>query len=161
MKAKGDDVAFTFGSEVSTSGHLMPRHFMAEEGIKAEAAFSSVSYSGSHDKTWALVESGSFQAGALNEAVWAAAVEGGRVDVERVQVFYRTPSYYDYNWTVRGDLDETFGEGFTDRVKAAIFGINGNRPDILELFSAERFIPTTNDNYDAITRVAEAQGIIE
>ncbi len=161
LRAKGREIAFTFGSELSTSGHLMPRHFMMQQGIEPETEFSAVSYSGSHDKTWALVASGAFQAGALNEAVWAAAVDGGRVDTEKVTVFYTTPPYYDYNWTVRGDLDERFGDGFSDQVKAAILGIDGNRPDILELFSAQGFIPTTNDNYDAITSVAASQGIIE
>ncbi len=102
MKGK----ALTFGSESSTSGHLMPRHFMMEAGIDPNADLNGdVNYSGSHDKTWKLVESGAFEVGALNEAVWEAAVEEGKVDLTKVDVFYTTPPYYDYNWTIN-DVDE-------------------------------------------------------
>ena len=58
-KLKG--TTFTFGDELSTSGHLMPRHFLLEAGLDPDEDFASQpSYSGSHDKTWKLVESGAF-----------------------------------------------------------------------------------------------------
>ena len=155
-------LTFTFGSELSTSGHLMPRHFLQEAGIDPETGLSGgPSYSGSHDKTWKLVESGAFQAGALNEAVWEAAVSDGKVDTSRVRVFHTTPPYFDYSWTIRGDVDASFGAGFTDKVTDALLDIRTDRQDLLDLFSAERFVPTSNSNYDAIRAVAESQGIIE
>ena len=73
--------SFTFGSESSTSGHLMPRYFLMEEGINPEKDFDGQpNYSGSHDKTYKLIESGSFEAGALNISVWDAAVAEKKVD---------------------------------------------------------------------------------
>ena len=155
-------LTFTFGSESSTSGHLMPRHFLLEAGVDPDTDFSGLpSYSGSHDKTWKLVESGAYQAGALNEAVWETAVSEGKVDLSKVRVFYITPPYYDYNWTVRGDLDETFGEGFKDRVTAALLAIGPAQQDILDLFNTDSFIETSNENYDAILSVAQQVGIIQ
>lgn len=154
-------LTFTFGSESSTSGHLMPRHYLLEAGVDPDKDFNGLpSYSGSHDKTWKMVESGAYQAGALNEAVWETAASEGKVDLSKVRVFYVTPPYYDYNWTIRGDIDETFGEGFKERVKAALLAIGPDEQDILDLFSAERFIETSNDNYDAILSVAQQVGII-
>lgn len=155
-------LSFTFGSESSTSGHLMPRHFLLEAGVDPDKDFNGLpSYSGSHDKTWKLVESGAYQAGTLSEAVWETAVSEGKVDLSKVRVFYVTPPYYNYNWTIRGDLDETFGEGFRDRVVAALLAIGPDQQDILDLFHAERFIETSNENYDAILSVAQQVGIIK
>jgi len=154
-------LSFTFGSESSTSGHLMPRHFLLENGIDADKDFAGApNYSGSHDKTWALVEAGSFDAGALNIAVWEAAVESGSVDLDKVDVFYTTPYYYDYNWTV-GNVDEIFGQGTKDKIKEALLSFGEANPEMMELFKDSSFVETNNANYDAIKAVAEALGIIK
>ncbi len=158
------DLTFTFGSESSTSGHLMPRHFLAQAGINPDTDFrGKPSFSGSHHKTWKLVESGSFQAGALNEAVWQKAVDEGQVDLSTIRVFHTTPPYFDYNWSVRGDLDDTFGGGFTDRLQSALTKLDPSRPEhkeILDLFQAQSFIATSNENYWAIEDVARGLEII-
>ncbi|MCE2405665.1 MAG: putative selenate ABC transporter substrate-binding protein [Dehalococcoidia bacterium] len=157
-------LTFTFGSESSTSGHLMPRHFLLQAGVDADADFQGLpGYSGSHDKTWKLVESGSFQAGALNEAVWQKAVDDGKVDLGKVRVFFTTPPYFDYNWSVRGDLDQAFGEGFTQRIQSALMSLSPSQEgekEILDLFQAQGFVPSDNGNYEAIEDVARDLGII-
>lgn len=154
--------SFTFGSESSTSGHLMPRYFLTEEGINPEQDFNGQpNYSGSHDKTYKLIESGSFQAGALNVAVWDAAVAEKKVDTSKVKVFYTTPTYYDYHWTIN-TVDEQFGEGTKQKVTDALLTINStDQPEIMELFQSEKFIETNNDNYKAIEQVAKEVGIIK
>ena len=159
-KLKG--TTFTFGDELSTSGHLMPRHFLLEAGLNPDEDFASQpSYSGSHDKTWKLVESGAFDGGVLNENVWRSAVNLGKVDVSKVQVFYKTPAYHDYNWTIRGDLDETFGLGFTQNVRNALMDLDNNNSEILKMFSTDSFVATKNSNYDVIESIAVSVGIIE
>ncbi len=153
-------LTFSFGSESSTSGHLMPRHFLLQVGIDPDTDFSGLpNYSGSHDTTWKLVESGAYQAGALNEAVWDRAVSEGAADQSKVRELMRTPAYFDYNWTVRPDLDEEFGEGFTQALVDTILHIEDE--EILGLFTTDRFIGTTNENYHAILRVARRIGIVE
>lgn len=154
--------SFTFGSESSTSGHLMPRYFLMEEGINPEQDFGGQpNYSGSHDKTYKLIESGSFEAGALNISVWDAAVADKKVDTNKVKVFYKTPSYYDYHWTVN-KVDEQFGEGTQQKVTDAILAINStDQPEIMELFQSDKFIETNNENYHAIEQVAKEVGIIK
>lgn len=156
---------FTFGDQNSTSGHLMPRHYLLEAGVDPANDFEAdPNFSGSHDKTWKLVESGAYQAGALNEAVWARAVEEGQVDTSVVEVFYTTPAYHDYNWTIHDDVDEDFGSGTTESVRKALLSLDGENPDereILGLFSAEGFIGTKNENYEPIIDVAKRVGIIK
>ncbi|MCI0440636.1 MAG: putative selenate ABC transporter substrate-binding protein [Chloroflexi bacterium] len=155
-------LTFTFGSESSTSGHLMPRHFLLEAGIDPDTDFSGPpNFSGSHDTTWKLVETGAFQAGALDESVWEAALNSGAVDTTRVREFWTTPAYYDYNWTIRGDVDQTFGAGFKERVRQALLSIGSEQPEVLELFSTpEGFTETNNENYGDIESVARSLGII-
>ena len=154
-----------FGSESSTSGHLMPRSFLRDAGIDVESDLDAISFSGSHDRTWKLVEAGSFDAGALNEAVWEARVASGDVDLSKVDVFHRTPPYVDYHWVVNRAVDDTYGEGTVDRLKDALLSIDASKggvaKEIAEAFQTDRFIATGNENYQAIEDVARSLGIIE
>ena len=156
---------FAFGSESSTSGHLMPRYVLSQVGVDPERDFASLIYSGSHDKTWKLVESGSVQAGALSKVVWETRRKAGEVNLEKVEGVQVTPPYYDYHWVIRGDVEETFGSGIIGRVGVALMDLhsgNGERDtEIMEAFQAEYFIPTNNANYAAIEEVARGLGIIK
>lgn len=153
--------SFSFGSESSTSGHLMPRYFLLEAGINADRDFAGPpNYSGSHDKTYKLVESGAFQAGALNEAVWESAVKEGKVDTSKVRVLHTTPAYYDYNWTIHAKVDEVFGAGTKEKIKESLLSMGAEQKDILDLFQTDGFVPAANENYAAIEKVARELGII-
>lgn len=153
--------SLTFGSESSTSGHLMPRFFMMETGINLDEELNGApNYSGSHDKTIKLVESGAFEVGALNEAVWEKALENKTVDLEVVDVFYTTPAYFDYNWTIN-NVEDTYGEGTVTKVKKALLDMGEDEKEILELFHTDSFIESNNENYDAIKDVAVQLGIIK
>ena len=163
LKAQASELSITFGSESSTSGHLMPRHFLVSAGIDPDEDFRiPPSYSGSHDNTWVLVQSGAYDVGALSEKVWERAVQAGTADPELVKEFHTSEPYYNYNWTAQGNLDEIYGEGFTDQVRDALLGLNPQEHgDILGLFSTERFIETNNGNYLALEEVARNLGVIK
>lgn len=152
---------FTFGSESSTSGHLMPRYFMTKEGINPEEDLNGqANYSGSHDKTYKLVEAGSFETGAVNMQYWDKAVEEGKVDENKVKEFYRTDEFYDYNWTIN-NVDDKFGDGTKEKVKAFILGLSKDDTKMMDLLDAEEFIETENDNYQQIEEVAQELGLIQ
>lgn len=151
---------FAFGSESSTSGHLMPRFFLEQAGIKPENDFNGAPvYSGSHDKTYGLVEAGSVQAGAVNKQYWEKAVKENKVNLDKVEVFYETPNYYDYNWTIN-DVDKKFGEGTKEKMKEAVLNVQSGN-EVLKLLSTEKFIPAKNENYKDIEKVAKSLGIIK
>jgi len=154
---------FTFGSETSTSGRLMPQYFMDEGGFDVADLQGEPGYSGSHDATIEAVASGSFEAGAVNEQVWQATLEDGELDVSNVVVMWRTPGYADYHWLARPDLDETYGAGTMERIADMLVALDVNDPEdarILELFGAESFIPAENSEYDQIEAVAEQLGLL-
>jgi phosphonate transport system substrate-binding protein len=101
--------------------------------------------------------------GALNSQVWRSNVDAGRVDPDRVTVIWETPPYVDYHWVVRPDLDQRFGDGFTDKVQSALLELSSETPKgatVLELFGAERFIPAQNEDYEMIEEVGRQLGKI-
>ena len=152
---------FSFGSESSTSGHLMPRYFLKEAGVNPETDFTGgPNYSGSHDKTYKLVEAGAFETGAVNIQYWNKMNEEGAVDLEKVEVLYITPEYYDYNWTIN-DVDAKFGAGTKDKIKDAILSMKPGDNEVMELLSVEQFIPTSRENYKMIEKVARELEIIK
>ncbi len=154
------DKTFTFGSKGSTSGRLMPEFFIREafEGKEPRAVFKRVGFSGDHSKTLALVQAGSYEVGAMNFKVWLKEVEAGKVDPTKVQVIWRTPGYPDYNWTIRGSVEETYGEGFIKKVQGALLNITD--PAILNAFPRAKFIAADNSMYQSILDTAIEVGII-
>ena len=153
-------LTFTFGSKGSTSGRLMPEYHLREQfGQSPDKVFSRVGFSGNHSRTIALVESGAYQLGALNYKVWDAVVEAGKVDTSKVKVVWETPTYPDYQWTLRGDLDAAYGEGFTDRVEQALLKMND--PELLSSFPRQGFIPASNADFEPVRKVAKQIGLLD
>lgn len=151
---------FTFGSVSSTSGHLMPRYFLLKNGINPEKDFRRVAFSGAHDATALQVESGRVDAGALNASVWEKLVLEKKVDTRKVKVIWTTPAYYDYNWTVRGDLAPALVKKLTD----AFLKLDPKNPahkELLDLQRASRFVPTRPENYEGIEQAARAAGLLK
>jgi phosphonate transport system substrate-binding protein len=149
--------SFTFGSEVSTSGWLMPQAFLFDAGVKNSDFRGQPGFSGSHDRTIRLVEAGTYTIGALNKAVWDTALSRKTVDTDKVRVIFETPSYYDYHWLARPDTDKKFGAGTAAALEQTITGLNKSdaaSADILTLFSAGSFIPTKASNYAQIEKTA-------
>ena len=151
---------FSFGSQSSTSGHLMPRSFLLDAKIDPDKDFRRVAYSGAHDATIAAVAAGKVDAGALNISVWDKFVAEKKVDPSKVRVFFTTPTYYDYNWTVHADMPAALRE----KLRQAFLDLNPNTPEgkgILALQRATRFVPTRTENYKGIEAAARSAGLLK
>ena len=150
----------TFGSESSTSGHLMPRSFLLAAKINPDTDLKRIAFSGAHDATVAAVAGGKVDAGALNISVWEKLVTEKKVDPSVVRVFYTTPGYYDYNWTVRTDMNADLKKKLTD----AFLALDPKNPQdkvIMDLQRASKFIPTKAENYIAIEAAAQNAGLLK
>lgn len=151
---------FTFGSVSSTSGHLMPRYFLLQQKLDPDKDFKRVAFSGAHDATALQVESGRVEAGALNASVWEKLVNEKRVDTKKVKVIWTTPPYFDYNWTVRGNLDPALVRKLTD----AFLQLDPKNPahkELLDRQRASRFVPTRPENYKGIEQAARSAGLLK
>ena len=158
--AFAEQPSFTFGSKGSTSGRLMPEYYFRERfGAPPQELIDKVGFSGDHNRTLALVQSGAYATGALNYQVWDQALADGDIDTDKVRVIWETPAYPDYHWTVRGDLDQRFGDGFSQRVTEVLLAIDD--PELLEAFPRSAFVPADNDDYQAIEDTAESIGLLD
>ncbi|MBR9911913.1 MAG: putative selenate ABC transporter substrate-binding protein [Gammaproteobacteria bacterium] len=154
------DKTFTFGSKGSTSGRLMPEYYIRQHFQAApQQVFSRVGFSGDHSRTIALVQAGAYQVGAVNYQVWETALAEGKVDTQQVGVIWQTPSYPDYQWTVRGDADQTFGEGFTARLQRTLLALQD--PEILATFPRQSFVTASNDDFAPVEATAIAIGLLD
>ncbi len=152
--------SFTFGSRASTSGRLMPEYFLRQQfgGKSPDEIFSRVGFSGDHSRTIQVVQSGAFDVGVLDYTVWNLDKKAGKVDEGKVQVIWETPTFPDYNWTVRGDVDAVYGAGFKDKLKAALLAIDD--PAILNQFARSKFISAKNSDYAPIEEVAKVTNLL-
>lgn len=151
---------FAFGSVSSTSGHLMPRYYLMQNGIDPAKDFKRIAFAGAHDATAAWVESGRVPAGALDTTVWDRLVREKKVDTSKVKVLYTTPGFHNYNWTVRGDIDAALVKRITDAF-LRLDPANPQHKELLDLQRGSRYIPTKVENYKAIEIVGREIGIIK
>src|SRR3954469_1793478 len=150
---------FSFGNVASTSGHLMPRYYLVKAGINPEKDFSKFSFSGAHDATAAWVEAGRVDAGALNFLVWDKLVANKKVDTDKVVVFYTTPPFVDYVWTVRGGLDNALVE----KISKAFLKLDVNNPEdkkLLDLHRTKGYIPAKDKQWKSVEEAAVVTGLI-
>ena len=152
--------SFTFGSRGSTSGRLMPEYFIRKGfgGRNPEEVFSRVGFSGDHSRTIQLVQSGAYEIGVVDFTVWALDLKAGKADPSQVIVVWESPTFPDYQWTVRGDVDRTYGAGFKEKLRAALLAIDD--PAILTPFARSKFIPAKNSDYAPLEEVAKAANLL-
>ncbi len=155
---------FTFGSESSTSGRLMPQFFLAQAGIQLDDFKGEAGFSKSHDATLELVQAGTYEAGVLNEQVWESRLQEGKADTTKINLIWRTPSYHDYHWVINPSVKERFGNAFPKKVQTAFLKLAPKvkeQAEILELFGADKFIETKNSNYEQIEKIGREIGKIK
>ena len=150
----------TFGSRLSTSGHLMPRHFLQSElGIVPEEHFLETRYSGAHDLTARAVRSGDAAIGAMNTAIYNEMLVDGRLLRDALIPIWQTPPYANYVWAVQPDLDSDL----IDDIREAFLGLSMSERDqrgILLGLRAEAFLPASGQDYDALATVVIASGLL-
>ena len=155
------DRTFTFGARASTSGRLMPEYFIRQAfpGKSPEQVFARVGFSGDHTRTIQLVQSGAFAVGAVDYSVWDLDTKAGKVDPTAVTVIWESPTFPDYQWTVRGDVEQTYGAGFTEKLRTALTGVTD--PAILEPFGRSKFVPVSNAAYEPLVAVGRSTGLLD
>ncbi len=74
-------------------------------------------------------------------------------------MFYTTPAYYDYNWTVHAATPAAT----RDKLAKAFLDLSRGTPEgkeILELQRATKFVPTKAENYKGIETAARSAGLL-
>lgn len=151
---------FSFGSKSSTSGRLMPEHFIRVNTGKAPAEFlgSKPKFSNSHDITCEWVEKGVAQVGVVSYTTYDRRVAEGTTDPEKCRIIWQTPGYADYNFTAHPKIDEIYGKGFTERVQQALFDMTDSK--LLAGFQRSGMIPAKNKDFATIKELAIELGLL-
>ena len=164
--APGDELgrfrgrAFAFGPKLSTSGHLMPRHFLAQQNIVPEKFFSTVRYSDNHDTTAVWVRDGVVDLGVVNSLALTQMYRSGLLRRETVHVIWETPTYPDYVWVAQPDLPADFRA----QVREAFLDLSTNEPanaEVLAALQARAFMPAIDSDFTSLERVAADSGLLE
>ncbi len=152
--------SFTFGSRASTSGRLMPEFFLRKQfgGRSPDEIFSRVGFSGDHSRTIKLVQSGAYEVGVVDYTVWELEKKARKIDESQVKVIWESSTFPDYNWSVRGDVDEVYGDGFKEKLRAVLLAIDD--PAILSQFARSKFISAKNSDYAPIEEVAKVTDLL-
>ncbi|MGJ8656322.1 MAG: putative selenate ABC transporter substrate-binding protein [Akkermansiaceae bacterium] len=157
------DMKFTFGSQSSTSGRVMPAWFIEQETGKTPEEFftQKIQFQGSasHVGTAKAVQSGSVQAGVLSYKTYDKLVAEGTIDPSVAKIIWVTPDYADYNFTAHPSLNETFGEGFISKLQTAL--IECKDEQALAAINRSGIIKAKNSDFDGIVKVAKELGFLK
>lgn len=143
-----EGVSLSFGSKLSTSGHLMPRHFLSQQDIVPELFFSSVMYSGAHDITAELVRDGKVTVGIANTRIVDEMFDDGRLKKNEVKRIWQSPPYADYVWAIQKSIDTKQ----VISIRNAFLSLNKTDAGkkILKSLGARYFIPSNHEKFEQL-----------
>ena len=152
---------FVFGARSSTSGRLMPEWYIRQAfpGKTPDEVYARIGYSGEHSRTIQLVQNGSFDMGAVDYTVWNLDSKAGKVDPAKVKVVWESPVFANTQWSVRGDVEQSYGKGFVEKLQKALLGMTD--PALLEPFGRTKFVPVKNDAFAPLIEVGKATGMLD
>ena len=154
---KPKKLKFTFSAKSSTSGDLIPLHYLVKAGLR-ESDFQEVRFSGSHDATIRLVTSGVYDVGALSQQVWLSRINSQELAQERLVKIWQSPSYQNYAWLVHANVIHRHGLEMVDKLQKVLLQLQQDEQEgkaILELFGATEFIKTDNLNYGTLKAIVQ------
>jgi phosphonate transport system substrate-binding protein len=161
-KLKGKTIIFA--GESSISGRLMPQYFLQQAGVTLEDFRETPRFSTTPEYAIQQVETGNYEVGAVNEAVWQQKVNTNAVNLEEVYVIWRTPPYSNYHWVIHPEIQQKYGQDFVKKVQQAFLNLDPSIPsekEILDLFETDRFIVTENQNYIPIEEISKEFELIQ
>ncbi len=153
LRPKLPDLSFTFGNLRSTSGHIMPRHFMTAAGIDLDQGVrGGVKHQSNHTMTLDMVADGRVDVGALNYTNYDDASDQKKQQAVKI---YETPPYVDYCLVAR----ESLGGELIGRIQEAFTKLDPNVAEhraVLDAFKAERFVAADSSQWQMIRDVVKS-----
>lgn len=154
-----ENAEFSFGPSLSTSGHLMPRYFLEEEGRYPEQWFSSVRHSAGHDQTANWVSDGTVALGVANCIIVQSLFDNALLSSDDVKIIETTPPYSDYVWAVKSSMDENTRALLLDAFLSLDATVSDHRV-ILRAQGANGYLPAGRGNFDLIQTAAGRAGLV-
>lgn len=140
---------FAYGDMNSTSSHFVPYLEMKHAGIDPDHDLD-FRYTGGHPVTVKLVETGIVDAGVVDETVYHAMVSSGKIDTQKVRVFFTSQAFVNYLYVARKDVAEADREKF---VAALLRLRKGENDEILKILRAGKFVRANDEEYDSMRQM--------
>ncbi len=143
--------SFTFVDPASTSGNLIPRKMLIENGIDPDNDFSMSYYAGTHNAVEYAVASGQVDAGADSDTSYNRMVDEGQIDPGTNIIIYKSEPIPGSPIAVRKDLPAELKKKIQDTL------IGMKQQTIHEVSGwgdIERYQAVTDSDYDVIRETA-------
>jgi len=152
---------FSFGSQLSTSGHIMPRYFLrTNQHVVPEEFFSRVDYAAAHDKTVYSILNNEVDLGVVNPVIVKAMIEDGRLKEDTLRLLWETPPYPDYVWTVHSTLNSELKTKLRNTFLALDI-LQAKHKNILNNLGCTEFLPAGVHDFKLLQEVAASLGLLD
>lgn len=152
--------SFAFTDPLSNTGKLVPTFLLAERGETPESFFSTVSYSGSHDKSIRAVAGGLVDGAAVDSLIWEYLSRIEPALTGKTRIIVKSAPYGMPPVVVPKGLDPALKERLRSVLLQAHADERGR--EILAGMMIDRFVPVSDSDYDSIRdierRVAASRG---
>jgi len=143
---------FAFVDPASTSGNLMPRKMMIENGIDPDVDLSTVMYSGSHNAGLLAVANESVDACATSDNSYNRMVEAGEIDSNVSVIIHESDPIPGSPIAVRGDLPDALKK----QIQEALVAMDEQTITKVDGWgNIARYEAVGDSTYDIIRKTAE------
>lgn len=145
---RANAITFAFVNPASTSGHLIPRYFLEQQGLSPESDFKELVFPGKQNATILSVTSGKVDAAAISKSVLYKLIKHGSLKEGEVKVVWQSMPIPSSCVSVRGDLPEDLKEA----IRRAHVDLAEVNPKLLEEIRQyyEQYRPEPVGSYIAI-----------
>ncbi|MBC8495908.1 phosphonate ABC transporter substrate-binding protein [Candidatus Woesearchaeota archaeon] len=148
--------SFAFVDPASTSGNLIPRKMLIENGIDPDNDFSTSYYAGTHNAVLYAIANGKVDAGATGDNVYQRMVDAGEIDPEANVIIYESEPIPGSPIAVRGNLPEELKKAIQDAL------LNMDQQTIHQVDGwggISSYQAVSDSDYDVIRETAEILGM--
>ncbi len=143
---KGKTVGF--GDIASTSSHLIPRAYLARNGLIGDRDYK-FAHLGTHDAVFRAVEAGQVDAGGLSQEIYKRLIEKNSTGASKVTVLAESDPIPNYPMVMQSDL----APDLKIAIKNAFLELKDK--EILKTFRADAFVETNDKAYDILRETAK------
>ncbi len=147
---------FAFVDPASTSGNLIPRKMLIENGIDPDNDFSTSYYAGTHNAVQYAVANGKVDAGADSDSSYYRMVESGEIDPKVNIIIYESEPIPGSPIVVRGDLPVELKQ----KIQEALINMDQQTIHKVDGWGGiARYQKVSDSDYDVIRETAKILGM--
>jgi phosphonate transport system substrate-binding protein len=144
---------FAFVDKATTAGYLLPLAYFKENGKDYRTFLKETYFTGTHEDAVMDVLNGKADIGAAKNTVYERLAASDERIKKELTILDRSPDVPENSLAVRRDLDRSLKK----KLKEALLTLGENPVErgVLAAFGAQRFIETTDADYQVVYRYAQ------